>query len=359
MMSTMKEEEDFEYESMTHDELSFEHHACFAHTLQLVIKDGLKKAGPINSVIKRCSNLVAFTRKSTIAADVLRYEKKLQKDNTTRWNSQLKMIRSVLSISEDKLNELENVPPLSAHDRNILKDIVEILTLFEEATDFVQIDQVPSSGYVLPCVKGLAHHLANTCSKYRIPFVSALKASFDKRMPYFEETTTYVLTAVLDPRFKVRWCSNNAEKNNCTRMLKSAADTIIAQTADEGASSSNDSQPPPKKPKQDKSLFNFMEKNNALETTAGVTDEIDKYLMAPCQPIDINPADFWKEEQQTFPALASVAREVLSVPSSSPVERLFSVAGKVFIPERYRLTDKRFQELMFIRCNNTCTLSDN
>lgn len=101
---------------------------------------------------------------------------------------------------------------------------------------------------------------------------------------YFEETTTYALAAVLDPRFKVRWSSNNAEKNNCTRMLKSAADTIIALTADEGASSSNDSQPPPKKPKQDKSLFNFMEKNNALETTADVTEEIDKYLMAPCQP---------------------------------------------------------------------------
>ena len=72
---------------MTHHELSFEHHACFAHTLQLVLKDGLKKAGPINGVIKHCSNLVAFMRKSTIAADVLRYEKKLQKDNATRWNS--------------------------------------------------------------------------------------------------------------------------------------------------------------------------------------------------------------------------------------------------------------------------------
>ena len=42
----------------------------------------------------------------------------------------------------------------------------------------------------------------------------------------------------------------------------------------------------------------------------------------------------------------------LSVPASSaPVERLFSIAGKVFRPERCRLTDKNFETLMFIRSN--------
>ena len=51
---------------------------------------------------------------------------------------------------------------------------------------------------------------------------------------------------------------------------------------------------------------------------------------------------------------AEVTREVLNIPlSSSPVERLFSIAGKVFTSEHCRLTDARFQELMLIiRCNN-------
>ena len=34
-----------------------------------------------------------------------------------------------------------------------------------------------------------------------------------------------------------------------------------------------------------------------------------------------------------------------------PVERLFSIAGKIFRPERCRLADKHFQQLMFLRCN--------
>lgn len=146
--------EDREAVSISSDELSFEHHACFAHTLQLVIKDGLKKAGQINAVIKRCSKLVSFIRRSTVAAEGTK-----QADNVTGWNSQLKMIKSVLSIPDSKLSELEGASALTAHDQNILRDIVDILTPFEEATDFVPINCVPSARYVLPCVRGLSHHL--------------------------------------------------------------------------------------------------------------------------------------------------------------------------------------------------------
>ena len=81
-----------------------------------MVKDGHKKAGPINIVLKRCSKFVASTQKSTIAADILQDEKRLQCDNVIRWNSQLKMIRSVLSISEDKLLQLDDTPNFSAND---------------------------------------------------------------------------------------------------------------------------------------------------------------------------------------------------------------------------------------------------
>ena len=59
-LSDEEDEDDFEPVSISSlGELSFEHHACFSHTLQLVIKDGMKKAGQIQSVIKRCSKLVS------------------------------------------------------------------------------------------------------------------------------------------------------------------------------------------------------------------------------------------------------------------------------------------------------------
>ena len=67
----------------------------------------------------------------------------------------------------------------------------------------------------------------------------------------------------------------------------------------------------------------------------------------------VNPLTFWKENERKFPVLAKLAREFFGVPSSSsPVEQLFSIAGKVFTPDRCRLKDSRFEQLI---CNNTET----
>ena len=80
--------------------------------------------------------------------------------------------------------------------------------------------------------------------------------------------------------------------------------------------------------------------------------EVDAYLQAGSVSMTTNPLQFWKENEKKYPVMAKLAKEVLGVPSSSsPVERLFSIAGKVFTPERCRLNDTRFEQLMFIRCN--------
>ena len=78
-----------------------EHHTCFAHTLHLVVKDGLAKVGQIGTVIRKCINLVSFVRKSTVAADVLQHENRLQANNATR---QLKMIRPVSFVNVKSKN---------------------------------------------------------------------------------------------------------------------------------------------------------------------------------------------------------------------------------------------------------------
>lgn len=85
------EDESFSVDLM---DVTIEHHPFSAHTIQLVVKDGLAKAGPLGTVVKKCSNLVFYVRKSNMAADILRGKKRIQASNTTRWNSKLK-IRSI------------------------------------------------------------------------------------------------------------------------------------------------------------------------------------------------------------------------------------------------------------------------
>lgn len=72
----------------------------------------------------------------------------------------------------------------------------------------------------------------------------------------------------------------------------------------------------------------------------------------PCLDESDDPLQFWQQQYKNFPQLAELACQYLSVPASSaPVERLFSVAGKIFRPDRCNLSDSLFEKLMFIKCN--------
>ena len=75
----------------------------------------------------------------------------------------------MLAVSDSVLSQVENAPKLTAHEKNLLQDMVDILTPFE-ATEFVQVGCVPSAGYVLPCIRGLNHHIENMVSSFNAIF---------------------------------------------------------------------------------------------------------------------------------------------------------------------------------------------
>ncbi len=129
-----EEEDDSEDDSDDHES---GHNPCFAHTLQLVIKDGLKEAGAIKKVLAKAATIVAHVRKSQVATELLESERRLQCRNATRWNSEVTSIKSILTVPEDKLKSIDGAPRLSAYERAILKDMVAILQPFQEATDLV------------------------------------------------------------------------------------------------------------------------------------------------------------------------------------------------------------------------------
>ena len=55
------------------------------------------------------------------ATDVLKDEKRPEACTVTRWNSQLKMIRSALTIPDRKLAEIDGAPRLTAHKKTVLR----------------------------------------------------------------------------------------------------------------------------------------------------------------------------------------------------------------------------------------------
>ena len=196
------------------------HHSCFAHVLQLVLKDGFKDSNNTARILKKCSKIMKFVKKSTLATEILENENKLQIANQTRWNSKLKMVRSILRISVEKLNVL-NTSKLTINARNVLNELLDILSPFKEATDPTQLDNHVNAGLIIPCIFGLKFKVDNLRLnvKFEKKLVDELKQSLTRRMEQYQNDSTFILASILDPIFKLEWCLTEAEKFEKTEIL--------------------------------------------------------------------------------------------------------------------------------------------
>ena len=84
---------------------------------------------------------------------------------------------------------------------------------------------------------------------------------------------------------------------------------------------------------------------------SALTKQVDEYIETDTAPMAQNPAKYWQDNQKKYPLLSRLAKDVLGYHLPLHLLRLFSIAGKVFTTERCRLTDDRFAQLMYIRCN--------
>jgi len=131
---------------------------------------------------------------------------KLSLANTTRWNSQLKMIIDFLKALEKDPNLPEHLSAFKTHgtftfhELKILRELVMILQPFQEATDEWQRD-FQSVGTVIPAYLHMRNTLASFCRPGSVvahckPFAKDLMDSLDRRFEYVLSDTYYLLGIV-------------------------------------------------------------------------------------------------------------------------------------------------------------------
>lgn len=322
------------------------HSSCFAHSLQLVVRDGLEDCtGQIKQLISKASKIVNYVRKSVHASEILSDEKRLQAANMTRWNSQFYMLKSILAVDEEKLNQLDCIK-LTSYERKVLQELCLILKPFEEVTLEVQKESSVSASLAIPLTIALKSHMHSISGTFNSKMLKSLKISIEKRLSKYENNEDFITATVLDPRFKLTWCINEAIRDEHCANIRAKMNVF-----DEPEELNS---PPEKKAKvSTSSIFNFIPQTPKRQRHTSVKQsELDLYLTADCESSDSNPLQYWSAHEEKFPTLAKMACTYLALPASSaPVERLFSIAGKVFRPERCSLTDSNFEALMFLKCN--------
>ena len=83
-----------------------------------------------------------------------------------------------------------------------------------------------------------------------------------------------------------------------------------------------------------------------------VQDEVEEYFKQQQSPQETSPLEFWKINKCRFPVLACLARNYLAITvTSTPAERVFSVAGLVESRLRASLTPEHVEMLAFLNKN--------
>ncbi|XP_041847936.1 zinc finger BED domain-containing protein 4-like [Melanotaenia boesemani] len=81
-------------------------------------------------------------------------------------------------------------------------------------------------------------------------------------------------------------------------------------------------------------------------------EEVRDYLQTPQIPTMQNPLQWWAQNVDRFPRLAKLCKRYLAVPATStPSERIFSLAGNTITRQRASLHQAHVDALVFLHAN--------
>ena len=314
---------------------------CFVSSLQQVVRDSLRRmSDPLKNSVRKISDIIRYVQSSGAT------EKKGNSSNSkdSKWISQLDMIRNLLCLSEEEFAKFE-ITHFLKEDRDLLQELCTILYPIEHAIRLIQNSTSVSAGFIIPVTRGIKHKLAEITPVCSHEMLSALKTSVAERLSRYEQDDTYVTASVLDPRFKLRWSSQEEHY-----MIKSVFLNKVSLLQACYPSYSRHLSPPLDKPlKIEDDLFSFMAPNNSSQaasfSTMEAETEVIKYLSQPCLDMDTDPLQFWKAQQSSFPLLAYMASTYLSVPATPPQGPLGSASLS-------SVSNETFQKLMIVKYNS-------
>ncbi|XP_053967593.1 zinc finger BED domain-containing protein 4-like [Anastrepha ludens] len=317
---------------------------CFAHTVNLVVQDGLNlnHNDVTKALFAKCKNIVIFFKKSSIANEKLKQVQEnfactLLQEAQTRWNSFHDMIERVLLTHEaiaSVLLSTTNAPlPFSAEEINVLKDIDKILALFKNVSEKVSGGKYVTVSLIIPLAYGLYRQIGNFSSQLATAVGKSMKdvmlESIKKRLSIYELRTVTRMATILDPRFKKDGFQSNA---NAEQMNLGNLTYVEDPVSLEASTTTTDP------------IFDFLNQRCATKKSNVRSDAIiikRQYLERDIAPQEMDHLLWIKVNQVDFPLLKLLMYKYLCIPATSvESERLSARRDKLFLIGEHGLKKK-------------------
>ncbi|XP_051518931.1 zinc finger BED domain-containing protein 4 isoform X2 [Myxocyprinus asiaticus] len=321
---------------------------CFAQLLAQCVKEGVCASPQISVPLSKAARLYNYLI-ATVAPEKLvqvfgfsSASTNGQGSSDKNWNMQLKILRQMME-SMDFLEDIvdRNDIVLGNLEKAVLRELVELLEPFEEASDMVQGDKHVSISLALPCILGLRKHLAEVITHQCSGIVMGLSQALDRRLTGIHEDPLYVTATTLDPQFKLSWSSDSDWHKQV--LLEEVGKHIRPLSPLEHHS---EAQPSPSKRCK---LFSFIKQRPTTQAKT-VEQELSAYLHE--EPTDEDPLQYWKRKSIDFPLLSQVAKKVFTVPATTTaVDKIFDLVSKTLRPQQCRLLPKNLDTLIYLKAN--------
>ena len=341
------------------------HQRCGAHTMNLIaVKDteaacadaSYKKIS--RNALAKCAGLWNKASRSTVAAKAVLNAVKfaLIVPNATRWNSYYQAVDKVCDVvrkhSETTLNDIctsISVALFRPVDIAFILEYSHVMQPVAQALDILQSEDKCYIGILLPTLVSLKKQLlkAHQGLKLALPLVDALLRGIETRFQGYFDRKDLILASLTHPLFKLRWLEDADAKERARQLflnaMKSESEKVCAAqhqsttcTSEQVAAVSDAD-----------SFFYFEEVAHCDNSCSTILAEMDMFLADSSRDISCLANAHYPLVKSLF------LRYNTGMPSSAPVERLFSLGGQILTPRRNRLSDENFEMQLLLRANKS------
>ena len=349
------------------------HVRCASHTLNLIATTDCQKAISSNIALRtrhthtlhKCSQLwkKANTPKSAeIIQEILGHT--LSYPGPTRWNSFFDAITQILN-EKNKLTHLLQRLELNCFKETeilYLEEYLKVLKPLAVTLDFLQGQNNTYYGYLLPSIISLRNKFNKLkTEKFKYGGDIILAASIKGLERRFSDllqlnSKNAIISSVLCPNFKLRWFSSVKDQSNIN--IDAIKKLIITAGYDE-FHCDNTNPPNEDSSEEDLNLNMLFDFNEPQEERINTVSYLPTNFGNQCNiKTELELLTYLDDNRKNlimlddYPRLKKLfVKYNTCLPSSAPVERLFSYATIVNAPRRNALSDENFEKLVFLKAN--------